>query len=304
MKKINNILISNNNKQEILSNMNPDFPYISSYSELDKYPEKTAPWHWHEPIELFYVKSGSLEYNTPQGKKIFTKGQAGILNSNVLHKTRSLDENGNTVLLIHMFRPVFLSGKKDSLIDKSLIAPFTSSHEIELMQFTNKKHKELIRLIKESFTLNENDLAFPIMIRSTLCDLWIRILELNETKVLLSNKNSRHVAEDKLKSMMVYIHEHYCEKIAIIDIANSAFISERECYRTFKNSLQLTPLEYLYNYRIQKASYRLRYTIDPITTIALSCGFSSSSYFGKVFKEYTNHNPNEYRALWQDIDSE
>lgn len=303
MKKVTNILISDNNKQELLPNMKQDFPYICSYSELDKYPERTAPWHWHEVIELFYVKNGQLEYNTPQGKKIFTKGQAGILNSNVLHKTRSLDENKNTILLIHMFRPVFLSGKKESLIDKSLISPFIYSPHIELLQFTNKKNKDLIFAIKKSFELKEDEFAYPIKIRSLLCEIWIKILELNEVQKCLNNTENIHPSDDKLKAMMVFIHEHYCEKIAILDIANAAFISERECYRTFKNSLQLTPLEYLYNYRIQKASYRLKHTIEPITSIALSCGFSSSSYFGKIFKQYTHHNPQEYRMLWQNVHS-
>ncbi len=303
MRKVQDISINQTNRQEIMNAMKADFPYISTYSDLDKYPGRTAPWHWHESIELFYVKTGTLEYNTPQGKTVFTKGQEGILNTNVLHKTLSLDENKNTVLLLHIFKPEFLFGKSGNFIDKIYIAPFVHNPHIEIMQFTTKKHKDLVQSIKKSFELSEKEFGFPLLIRSLLSEIWLHILQLEETIALLNKPITTQFTDDKLKSMMVFVHEHYCEKISIADIANSAFISERECFRTFKNSLQLTPLEYLQNYRIQKASYKLKYTTDSITSIGLSCGFSSSSYFGKIFKEYTNHNPFEYRMLWQNIDT-
>ncbi|MEG0077065.1 AraC family transcriptional regulator [Anaerorhabdus sp.] len=303
MKKVHDINISEQDKQEIITSMPHDFPYISSYSEIDKYPGRTAPWHWHDSLEIFYVKSGCIEYNTPKGKTIFTKGQAGIVNSNVLHKTLSLDENRNTVLLLHMFRPEFIGGKNGNIIDKKYVYPFVHTIEIELLQFTSKKHSKLITTIKNSFDLHEDDFSYPIQLRSVLSDIWIQILELSETKELLLNSPSKHYPDDKLKSMMVFIHENYCVKISISDIANAAYISERECYRTFKNSLNLTPLEYLLNYRIQRACHKIQNTQESLTDIGFSCGFSSSSYFGKVFKEYTKYSPQAYRSLWQDNDS-
>ena len=40
-------------------------------------------------------------------------------------------------------------------------------------------------------------------------------------------------ANDQIKAMMIYIHEHFSEKLPVARIAASAYISERECYRVF-----------------------------------------------------------------------
>ena len=45
--------------------------------------------------------------------------------------------------------------------------------------------------------------------------------------------------------MMIYIHEHYTEKITISDLASTAYLSERECFRIFRNYLHTTPTEYI-----------------------------------------------------------
>ncbi len=48
-------------------------------------------------------------------------------------------------------------------------------------------------------------------------------------------------SNDKIKLMMIYIHEHYKEKISIPELAAAAYLSERECYRVFHDCLHMTP---------------------------------------------------------------
>jgi AraC-like DNA-binding protein len=49
------------------------------------------------------------------------------------------------------------------------------------------------------------------------------------------------------------------------------------------------------NYRLQKAKYKMAHTSLSIGEIAHAVGFTSQSYFSKVFKEMENISPNEYR---------
>lgn len=73
-------------------------------------------------------------------------------------------------------------------------------------------------------------------LRAALSEIWCRFLSIART--LLSSKETHNKANDKLKMMMVYIHEHYSEKIAVSEIAAAAFISEREYFgRCFGNRL-------------------------------------------------------------------
>lgn len=65
MKLIRGIEFCAGSREERLPDFDPDFPYIASRAEMDFYPERFVPWHWHRAVELFYMESGSLEYSTP-----------------------------------------------------------------------------------------------------------------------------------------------------------------------------------------------------------------------------------------------
>ena len=47
--------------------------------------------------------------------------------------------------------------------------------------------------------------------------------------------------------------------------------------------------------RIMSAKKMLAHSDKRITDIAYECGFSSASYFSKVFSEHENVSPSEYR---------
>lgn len=102
--------------------------------------------------------------------------------------------------------------------------------------------------------------------------------------------------------MMVYIHEHYGEKISIPELAAAAYLSERECYRVFHDCLHMTPVEYIKAFRLQAACQMLANGQESVTVISHDCGLGSSSYFGKVFREYAHCSPTEYRRKWQNSD--
>lgn len=64
----------------------------------------------------------------------------------------------------------------------------------------------------------------------------------------------------------------------------------------------MTPVEYIRTYRLQIACEMLAHGQETITSISHECGLGSSSYFGKVFREYAKCSPIEYRRKWQDYD--
>ena len=105
-----------------------------------------------------------------------------------------------------------------------------------------------------------------------------------------------------IKQMLAFIHECYMEKITIAQIAASAYLSERECFRVFRNSLHTTPTEYLKSCRLQKACRMLAESNEQVTRICNACGLGSSSYFGKTFRDRMGCTPVEYRKKWRDRD--
>ena len=75
MKIIRGIELKQGSQEELLPDFSPEFPYIASFVELHKYIGRQSPWHWHKEVELFYMKDGELEYDTPHGKKSYVTDQ-------------------------------------------------------------------------------------------------------------------------------------------------------------------------------------------------------------------------------------
>lgn len=98
--------------------------------------------------------------------------------------------------------------------------------------------------------------------------------------------------------MLEYIHKHFSGDISLADIAKAADISERECLRCFRKTIQLSPIQYLLKYRIMQGAELLRRNpTDSISEIASLCGFDSPSNFARLFKRFYNYTPREYRNL-------
>ena len=79
MKTIRTIELSGSTRQERLPGFVEDFPYIASWAETGQYNGGMVPWHWHPAVELFYMYSGSLVYETPQGTRTFGPGSGGLV---------------------------------------------------------------------------------------------------------------------------------------------------------------------------------------------------------------------------------
>ena len=302
MKDIHNIEFYNGTKEELLPGFEKDFPYIASRAELDKYIECYVPWHWHRTVELFYVESGSIEYDTPKGKMLFPAGSGGMVNSNVLHMTKAISQREKNVQLLHIFDVSLLAGEQGSRIEQKYIAPVITAVQIEIIPLFpgNREDERILKLLIDSFRLSSEEFGYEIKLREALAQIWLMLFELSSS--MREKKDGYSKSNDKIKLMMIYIHEHYREKISIADLAAAAYLSERECYRVFHDCLHMTPVEYITSYRLQVACQMLAKSQETVTFISHECGLGSSSYFGKVFREYAHCSPIEYRKKWQNSD--
>ena len=133
MKNIQGIQLIMESNEELLPDFFMDFPYICSCVEFDKYIDPVVPWHWHHAVELFYIKSGRVEYTTPNGKWIFPAGTGGFVNSNVLHSSRVSSTKDGTVQLLHLFDPELLPGGISNRIEERYIRPLTDRSGLEMI---------------------------------------------------------------------------------------------------------------------------------------------------------------------------
>lgn len=302
MKSVQGMEFHTGSKEELLPGFTADFPYIASRAELDKFAGQFAPWHWHRPVELFFMESGTLEYYTPGGKMVFPAGSGGMVNSNVLHMTEVASQGEETIQFLHIFDVSLLAGEQGSRIHEKYVTPIVAAPQIELIPFfpKNPAQEKILKLIREAFCFSGDEFGYEIRLRAVLSEIWLMLFE--QSRPMLAENGKYNKGNDKIKMMMIYVHEHYSEKISITELAAAAYLSERECFRVFRDCLHMTPTEYVKSYRLQIACRMLARGQEAVTDIGHACGLGSSSYFGKVFREYVHCTPSQYRRKWQDLD--
>lgn len=78
MRDITEVKFYAGSKEERLPDFTSDFPYIATRVAMDRYPGRSAPWHWHGAVELSYTKQGCMEYHTPGGVHEKLPAPAGV----------------------------------------------------------------------------------------------------------------------------------------------------------------------------------------------------------------------------------
>ena len=162
------------------------------------------------------------------------------------------------------------------------------------------KQAEILNDMKQAFDLSEQDWGYEFKLREALARIWLKLFEI--ARPVMEQSGSNKDSDDKIKMLMVYIHEHFQETISVEQLAQAVHISKRACFRLFQENLHMTPVEYIRSYRLQKACQLLANSKEPITQVACNCGLGSSSYFGKIFREMFECSPLEYRKRWHDCD--
>ena len=72
-------------------------------------------------------------------------------------------------------------------------------------------------------------------------------------------------------------------------------LSQRQLNRKVKSVTAIDTASYIRQMRIATAQSMLVNTDDPVSEIAINCGFDSSSYFSKIFKQCTQLTPSDFR---------
>ncbi|MBE7021192.1 MAG: AraC family transcriptional regulator [Ruminococcaceae bacterium] len=111
-----------------------------------------------------------------------------------------------------------------------------------------------------------------------------------------SNKNTN--TDNKtyyVTSFLRFIEENYSQNIQIPDIAKFVGLSASQLYRIVMNQFNVSPVEFLTSYRINKSKNYLKEKDMKISVIAKLCGYTDPQYFSKSFYKRTGMTPTEYR---------
>lgn len=99
----------------------------------------------------------------------------------------------------------------------------------------------------------------------------------------------------QLGKVLDYIDAYLDKNIRLANLAQLLGMSPFHFSRLFKQSIGMTPHQYLSQQRVERAKQLLKKTDRLIIDIALECGFSSHSHLSKQFRQITGITPKAYR---------
>ncbi|MBQ9563013.1 MAG: AraC family transcriptional regulator [Lachnospiraceae bacterium] len=278
------------------SHQTDGIPYAVYYAYIQNYIDHYIPLHWHNEIEAGFVIKGKVRVFLGDEEIILSKGEGYFINANQFHGFYQLEDEAQfgTVL----FDPMFVSGEsgRKALYQKYLL-PLISNKQFRYMKLYQHIlwQQECINILRSIYEdAKKEPYGYELLMRNKMTDLICTINgHIHDNTISAHSYN----IDPEFHKMVDFITRNYSHELTIKEIAGSAGLSERDCYRKFKRNANITPLKYLNAIRVKTAMELLLKTDDSITAIGFDVGFQSSSYFCSIFKKATNMTPNEYRSM-------
>ncbi|MBO5198633.1 MAG: AraC family transcriptional regulator [Lachnospiraceae bacterium] len=108
-------------------------------------------------------------------------------------------------------------------------------------------------------------------------------------------------SNDKLSAIMMYINQNIGEKLTLDEISSALFINKFYLCHMFKKHTGMSLSQYILMQRLSLAKGRLISSGQSISQISSECGFSSFSYFSRIFKETEGLSAREYRRKYSKL---
>ena len=93
-----------------------------------------------------------------------------------------------------------------------------------------------------------------------------------------------------------YIEDNYPEKITVESVAAYVGIDRTGLYRIFKKNLNISPVQFLISYRLERAKAMMEHDNLTISEIAISTGFFDAAHFTVAFSKKYGISPGRYHA--------
>ena len=142
-------------------------------------------------------------------------------------------------------------------------------------------------------TFLSDEKAKDVLLDLMVKELVIRLLQTKAKLMLLDD--SSLFDNNRMAFIVKYMRENLSKNISVDQLAAKACMSSSNFYKTFRNTLGESPIDYLNTERIKFAKKLIQQTTDKLSDIAFQAGFNNVSYFNRQFKKLESITPNQYR---------
>ena len=275
--------------RESKSHGTPEYPY-SHYTISNLRHSFQMPVHWHDELEVIYVRQGKLWVNVGGTVYNMTGGQVVIVNPRQLHLMGSDDMSVRYHTLL--FPVELISFQSQDELEQTVFHPLRTG---KLMLRTKVLEAVLtpenLALLDRVVQINDRkNSMYQLETRLLLLRFLMEVLRICPLVQADTDENGKLQRE-----MLEYIRIHYKDRITLSDMAKQFHLSSKYYSRYFKEHFHLTFSEYIGQMRMDHARDLLENTDLNVTEIAIQCGFSGISFFIRRFTEANGCSPLKWR---------
>ena len=237
------------------------------------------PWHPHkEEYEITFILKGEGQLSVEDSAVGLSVGDICVTAPGVFHRY-TIPEGGN----MEYFAMRFHQDPKDGPIQSALakLAPAAVASSGKYLDF----FRSSIDLLLDTNVEKDRELTQAVCL--PLLQLAQRIF----------SSRARTIAPKTCSAadIMRYITENCHEKITLQSLGKRFSISPSHLSRMFSQTYHCSPINYLINARIARATEYLGKTNKPVSEISELVGYENSFYFINLFTKRTGCSPTEYR---------
>jgi len=251
--------------------------------------------HWHPAIEIIMPLENIYTVTVKQKKYILLPGDIFIIPSGELH---CLDAPESGVRLIYMFDLGIVSQIRGF---NYLSSYFSNPLLINREGFEDIYDREVQLMIKMCDVYFTEDNLREFTVYTYLLEFLTTYakyqISMEDTEFSFHTNKQKELIK-KLNKVFDYLNDHYAEDITLAQAAEIAGFSQFHFSRIFKQCSGHNFHNYLWDRRVKAAESLLLKPELPITEIALQSGFTSISTFNRLFRQFKNCTPSEYRKLY------
>lgn len=101
--------------------------------------------------------------------------------------------------------------------------------------------------------------------------------------------------DERIEQVLEHISTEYAQSLELETLARLAYLSPSRFAHLFKSQLQQSPMQYLEQYRLERAAEKLLAGNDSIEQIATAVGFVNAFHFSTRFRKHFGQSPSNYR---------
>lgn len=248
-----------------------------------------AHMHFHEEFEFLYVTQGAMNCYTEDLNFMNAKeGEIIFVNSGVGHKTEYAVDDSQALLV--QFKYIYQI--KKNLQHLSSLNKYTQT-PLFVFKKDDKDYEQVKRIF---FSIFENSDKKDFISECNVMSGIYSMMAILYRRDFFNIGDKVSDITDSIKSALEYIDQNHSREITLESLADITGFNKDYFSRLFKKHTDTNVTEYINFVRICKATELMDSTYT-LSEIASNVGFSSLSYFNRMFKKYKHFTPSEYRKM-------